>query len=135
VPTQPRVLLVDDNAELIDRAAAILSPEFLIVGSASDGPAALEAAAALQPDLIVLDISMPGMCGLEVARRLKASGSHAAIVFLTVHEDEEVVSAARNVGGTSYVLKQRLASELLTAVRAASGGRRFLSAKLPGWLW
>src|SRR6185312_16375190 len=87
----PRVLLVDDNAEMLDTAAAVLSSEFEIVGTARDGRTALDAAGTLSPDVIVLDISMPGMCGLEVATRLKAKGSTAAVVFLTVLEDEEVV--------------------------------------------
>ncbi len=132
---QPRVLLVDDNQAILDRAKAVLSPACAIVGAVKDGPAALEAAVTLRPDVIVLDISMPGMGGLEVASRLKAARSTAAIVFLTVYYDEEIVRAAKAAGGTAYVLKPRLASDLLAATLEANVGRRFLSADVSSDVW
>jgi DNA-binding NarL/FixJ family response regulator len=49
-------------------------------------------------------------------------------VFLTIHQDEEVVSAARAAGGIGYVVKPRLASDLIFAVREARAGRSFVSA-------
>ena len=127
-----RVLLVDDNADLLARAAAVLERGCTIVGAVSDGPSALAAAATLRPDVIVLDISMGGMTGLDVARRLRAAGSPAALVFLTVHQDAEIVSAAQSLGGGGfgfgYVIKRRLASDLVRAVRTALAGRPFVSS-------
>jgi len=93
----------------------------------TDGPTALEAARTLQPDVIVLDISMPGMSGLDVAQSLKAVGSTAAVVFLTVHDDAEVMAAAKAAGGIRYVMKPRLVVDLARAVREASSGRPFES--------
>jgi DNA-binding NarL/FixJ family response regulator len=107
----------------------------VIVGSAKDGRAALRAADSLRPDVIVLDISMPGMSGLEVAARLKAAGSEAALVFLTILNDEEIILAARDVGAVGYVLKPRLASDLPLAALGATTGRRFVSAEIPSRLW
>jgi DNA-binding NarL/FixJ family response regulator len=120
-------LLVDDHAAILDCVAQVLGRTCTIVGAVKDGPAALAAAAMLQPDVIVLDISMRGMCGLEVAARLKDSQSTAAIVFLTIHEDPELVEAARAVGAAGYVVKSRLASDLPMAVAAAIDGRPFVS--------
>jgi DNA-binding NarL/FixJ family response regulator len=122
-----RVLVVDDNEAMLSRAAAALTPGCVVVGSAKDGPAAIEAAVALQPDVIVLDVSMPGMTGLEVAARLHELGSTAALVFLTVHDDQEVIFAAQAAGGIGYVVKPRLVSDLLIAVREARAGRPFVS--------
>jgi DNA-binding NarL/FixJ family response regulator len=122
-----RVLLVDDNESMLGRVARVLKPSCTVVGTARDGPSALEAAATLQPDVIVLDISMPGMTGFEVASRLRASGSHAKVVFLTVHEDEELVDAANAAGALGYVVKPKLASDLAVAVREAQAHRRFVS--------
>jgi DNA-binding NarL/FixJ family response regulator len=122
-----RVLLVDDNEEMLARSAAVLAPACEIVGAVKDGRAALEAAEALHPDVIVLDISMPGMTGLEVAARLRNSGSKAAVVFLTVHNESDVIRAATSVGGIGYVLKPRLALDLVVAVREALAGRPFVS--------
>lgn len=122
-----RVLIVDDNEAMLDRVTTVLTPECAIVGAAKDGAAALEAARTLQPEVIVLDISMPGMSGLEVAARLRRDGSTAAVVFLTVHDDEEFLDAARAAGATGYVIKRRLGSDLMFAVQEASAGRAFVS--------
>ena len=123
----PRILLVDDNEAMLARSAAVLSPSCIVVGTARNGPVALEAARTLQPDVIVLDISMPGMSGIELASRLRAGGSRAALVFLTVHDDEELILAARDAGGIGYVVKPRLAADLVRAVQEARAGRPFLS--------
>ncbi len=122
-----RVLIVDDNQAMLDRVATVLAPGCAIVASAKDGLAALEAARAHQPEVIVLDISMPGMNGFEVAARLRRQGSTAAVVFLTVHDDEEFLSAANAVGGIGYVVKRKLGSDLMFAVQEARAGRPFAS--------
>ncbi len=122
-----RVVLVDDNDAMLARAAAALKACCDVVGRVKDGSAALDAAKALQPDVIVLDISMPDMNGFEVAERLRRAGSHAAVVFLTVHDGDDFVGAARAVGGIGYVVKPRLGSDLTVAVREAHAGRPFVS--------
>ena len=123
----PRVLLVDDNETILERATATLSRTCDIVGAVKDGPAALEAVGTLRPDVIVLDISMPGMSGLEVAGRLRRAGSIVPIVFLTIHDDEELVQAAQAAGGIGYVSKTMLPSDLIVAVNEACAGRRYVS--------
>jgi DNA-binding NarL/FixJ family response regulator len=122
-----RVLLVDDNERMLTRAAAVLSSGCEVVGAVKDGPSALKAADALHPDVIVLDISMPGMSGFDVAMRLREAGCTAPVVFLTVHDDEDIVVRARAVGGLGYVVKPRLSTDLARAVRDARAGRPFES--------
>lgn len=125
---RPTVLLVDDNEMVLARAKGALLAGYVIVGTATSGQAGLDAAAALNPAIIVLDISMPpGMNGFEVARRLRKAGSTARLVFLTVHEEEEFLHAAKEVGALGYVLKARLATDLEVAVREAHAGRPFQS--------
>jgi CheY-like chemotaxis protein len=124
----PRVLVVDDNEEMLSRAAAVLKSGCIVVGAVKDGRAALKAAGTLLPDVIVLDIGMAGMTGFEVATRLRDSGSTAAVVFFTVHEDEEFIAAAQAAGGIGYVVKPRLAADLLRAVCEAKARRPFVSA-------
>lgn len=123
-----RVLLVDDSDAMLARATSVLSRDCVIVGAVKDGVTALDAAKTLRPDVIVLDISIPGMTGLEVAACLRQEGITAAVVFLTVHDDEEFVQAARTAGGMGYVVKLRLASDLTVAVQEARAGRTFVSA-------
>jgi DNA-binding NarL/FixJ family response regulator len=78
----------------------------------------------------VLDISMPVMSGLRVAELLRDKGCRFPVVFLTVHEDEEYVRAAQEVGALGYVLKSHMASDLVPAIRAALDGISFLSRPL-----
>jgi DNA-binding NarL/FixJ family response regulator len=113
---------------MIERAAAVLAPDCVVVGTAHNGADAIDAVGTLRPDVVVLDISMPGMTGLEVASALRHQGSEAAVVFLTVHDDQDFVTAAQNAGGTGYVVKHRLASDLTVAVQEARAGRSFVSA-------
>ena len=126
-PDPVRVLLVDDSDSMIQRAAAVLAPECVVVGTAHNGADALDAVGTLRPDVVVLDISMPGMTGLQVASTLRHQGSNAAVVFLTVHDDRDFVAAAQEAGGTGYVVKRRLALDLIVAVQEAHAGRSFVS--------
>jgi DNA-binding NarL/FixJ family response regulator len=122
-----RVLLADDHIEFLRVTVCLLEPEFEVVGTVGDGQTLLDEAARQEPDLLVLDISMPVLNGIEAARRLKAVGSRAKIVFLSIHDDPDYVRAAVAVGAQGYVVKSRLASDLPLAVREALAGRSFVS--------
>jgi DNA-binding NarL/FixJ family response regulator len=127
---RPRVVIADDNARVLDQVASMLSARFDLVARAANGQEAVDAVASTAPDLVVLDISMPVMTGLAAAERLRTTGSLVPIVFLTVHDDEEFAAAARAAGGLGYVVKSRMASDLVPAVLAALDGRPFVSALL-----
>ncbi len=122
-----RVLLADDHAEILTQIANVLADEFEIVGSVANGADLIKAAVQFDPDVIVLDITMPGLDGIEAARRLKHSGCRAKLVFLTVHEDPDYVRTALQSGGAAYVIKARLASDLITAIHETLAGHRFVS--------
>src|SRR5215510_3575849 len=126
-----RVLLVDDNREFLDIAAALLEANnFEVVNRACNGEEGLNATLRLDPDVVVLDISMPLLNGFEVARRLRQEKHRAALVLLTFHEDVEFVRAARSLGVLGYVIKRRMASDLLMAVSTVLAGQVFLSPPL-----
>jgi DNA-binding NarL/FixJ family response regulator len=125
--TTIKVLVVDDNEAVLARVSALLGPHCATVECAPDGRTGLAVAATLRPDVIVLDISMPGLSGLDVARALRRAGSTAPIVFLTVHEDAAIVEAGQAAGAIGYVVKSRLGSDLLRAVRDARAGLPFVS--------
>ncbi len=126
----PRVLLADDHPAVLNRVASLLESTCEIVGKVVDGRALLEASTNLHPEILVVDISMPVMSGIEVAQQLKKSGDKAKIVFLTVHEDPDFVQAAMAAGACGYVIKSRLATDLLSAIRAALLGQCFISPPL-----
>jgi len=115
----PRLLLADDLPEMLERATQLLRDDFEIVGYAQDGEEAIKAATTLNPDLLVLDIEMPLRNGIQVASHLRDLGCRTHVIFLTVHEDLDYVEAAWSVGALGYVLKSRIASDLLPAAREA----------------
>jgi len=121
------VLLADDHPAVVAFAAAVLADECLVVARAGDGLELVAEAERLHPDVIVLDITMPRLDGIEAARQLRRSHQSARLVFLTVHEDADYARAALDAGGLGYVIKTRLASDLLPAIRAALADRRFVS--------
>ena len=124
---RPRLLLADDHPAMLALTAAVLAGECLVVGAVGDGRALLTEAERLHPDVIVLDITMPRLDGIEAARQLQRSHRPARLVFLTLHEDADFAQAALDAGGLGYVVKARLASDLLPAIRAALADRRFVS--------
>jgi DNA-binding NarL/FixJ family response regulator len=125
--TRKRVLLADDIVPVLDAVTGLLQENFDIVGRVCDGQTALDDTMALQPDLIVLDISMPGMSGIEVARELKRRGNKARIVFLTVHEDSDIMATCLAVGGLGYVAKVLMETDLIPAMNSALAGRPYVS--------
>ena len=126
----PRILLAEDHEEMLETLAGILEGEFQIVGTANNGMRALELTASLAPDIVVLDISMPEVNGIEAAWRLKEEGSLARVVFLTAHNDPDLVEAAVSAGALGYVLKSHLATDLVSAIWQASVGKTFISPSI-----
>jgi DNA-binding NarL/FixJ family response regulator len=119
--------LADDHQEFLAVETRLLEPEFEVIKAVCDGQAALDEAARLGPDVLVLDISMPVLGGIDVARCLSAAGSRIKIVFLTVHSDPDYVRAALATGASGYVVKCRLASDLVFSLRETLAGRLFVS--------
>ena len=126
--TRARILVADDHELIRDKVVRLLQREFDVLEAVADGQALLDAAARMKPDVCVLDISMPVMNGIETANRLKQSGSGAKVIFLTVHDDSDFVGAAFQNGAEGYVIKCRMASDLIAAVREVLAGRTFVSA-------
>ena len=123
-----RVLLADDSVQMLEYVREFLSTNCCeIVGAVADGQAAVVAAAQLQPDVVVLDLSMPVLNGIEAAKRILKANPSPRIVFLTVEKDSDACCAALGAGACGYVLKPRLASDLIPAIELAKDGHRFVS--------
>jgi DNA-binding NarL/FixJ family response regulator len=122
-----RILVADDHSEVLETVVPMLEAHFTVVGTASDGWAAVEAEKKLCPDVVVLDISMPVMSGIVVAKQMRKNGSKGVVVFLTVHQDPDILAAAKRAGGLGYVVKARLGTDLVFAIKEALEGREFVS--------
>ena len=125
-----RIVLADDHAEFLSLAAGLVEAEFNVLKTFGDGQAVIDEFGSLKPDVVVLDISMPGLTGIETAQQLRADGHNAKIVFVTVHKDPDYLRSALATGALGYVVKDRLASDLIPALRSAIAGRRFVSCSL-----
>lgn len=105
-------------------------PETQIVGEASDGLEAVRKAEELRPDLILLDVGLPKLDGIEAARRIRTLSPESKIIFVSQQSDPDVVREALNLGARGYVVKTRVASDLLSAVKAVILGKQFVSRHL-----
>ena len=129
-----RILLADDHTLVRQGLRRILEeqPDWQVVAETGNGLEAVRLTAELQPDIVILDIGMPQLNGLEAARQITSANAAAKVVFLTVHADPDYLRSALAVGALGYVVKERLATDLIPALWAAVAGRRFVSPSLAG---
>lgn len=133
----PLEILIADDHPIFRRGLGEVigqDPSLRVVREAADGEQALQFIRELRPAVAVLDINMPRRSGLAVARALGADGAAVKIVLLTMHEDEDLLHEALNLGVAAYVLKENAAEDLLQAIHAAAAGRLFVSPSLAGAL-
>jgi DNA-binding NarL/FixJ family response regulator len=122
-----RVLLADDHAMVVEGLATLLTSDFEVVGTVSNGSELINSARQLRPDVIVADIAMPVLGGLEALRQLKTMKSDAKVIFLTMHADTQLATAALRAGASGYVLKHSAGEELITAIQEVLQGRTYLT--------
>jgi DNA-binding NarL/FixJ family response regulator len=127
------VLLADDHPGFPHLVESMLEPAFQIIGRVSDGQSLIDTAMILEPDVVVTDISMPILNGIEAAVQLRKSGCASTIVFLSIHSDPDFVRACLSAGALGYVIKPRMATELVHAIQEALAGRIFVSSGLSQW--
>jgi two-component system response regulator NreC len=123
------ILLADDHPVVRQGIQAVLERErdFLIVGGAADSLEATRLTEQLKPNVLVLDITMPGLNGLEALPILRKSSPQTRIVVFSMHNSSAFIAQALRNGAIGYVLKGSSEDSLVSAVRAAAAGRRFLS--------
>lgn len=118
-----RTLIVDDEPLAVERMQVICAkiPHLNVVGTASDGAAALRLVEALSPDLVLLDMTMPEVDGLGVARKLADLDKRPAVIFVTAHDHFAV--EAFDLDAIDYVLKPVARDRLSRAIDRALARR------------
>jgi len=114
-----RILVADDDPQILRALRIMLTARGYEVAAASDGRAALDAAAAAHPDLVVLDLGMPGLTGVEVIQALRGWSAVPILVVSGRSESWDKVEAL-DAGADDYVTKPFAADELLARIRALS---------------
>jgi DNA-binding NarL/FixJ family response regulator len=126
------ILIADDHPLLREGLCHLLEKEadFEVVGQANDGEEAVRLADEKSPDVVVMDIEMPGMDGLEATKQIKAAHPETSVLALTVHDDEDYISAVLDAGATGYLLKTTYGKELVQAIRAVRLGEFVLDTRI-----
>ncbi len=117
VKPEARVLVVDDESNIVELLSVSLKFQGFEVHTAANGPAALDRAREVRPDAVILDVMMPGMDGFGVLRRLRADGIDAPALFLTARDSLQDKIAGLTLGGDDYVTKPFSLEEVVARLR------------------
>lgn len=101
----PRVLVVDDEREIVEILQEFLTGKGYVVSAAYDGPEALQKLKEERPHVVLLDIKMPTMSGLEVLRQMRELDQEVGVIMITGVIDEETGRAALKLGAFDYITK------------------------------
>jgi DNA-binding NarL/FixJ family response regulator len=131
-----RLVIADDHPiyreglrRVIERDTALR-----VLAEAGDGEEAVAQIAACRPDVAVLDLDMPKLDGFGAVRRLNEQRLAVAVIFLTMHKDEDAFNEAMNLGVKGYVVKDSAVIDIVNAIRAAAAGEDFISPQLSSYL-
>jgi two-component system, NarL family, response regulator DegU len=127
-----KVLIADDHPIFRQGLRQIIDAhsQFTVVDEAENGERVLQILRERETDVLVADITMPGLDGFELVRDLQRSGKKLKVLFLTMHNEEDMFNAAMDLGVKGYVLKDGAATEILSGLEAIADGRHFVSAAL-----
>jgi DNA-binding NarL/FixJ family response regulator len=128
--SRARVLVADDHHAMLESLVSVLTREHDVIAAVPDARSLIAAAKDLDPDVLVVDVQMPGLCGIAAAHCLKGGGCRAKLVFVTMHPEREYVQDSLALGPVGFVAKQRLALDLLPAVRSVLQGQPFVSPSI-----
>lgn len=117
-PTHGRVVVVDDEPNIVELLAACLRHAGFDVSTARSGRQALEIILGDRPDLVVLDVLMPGLDGFSVVRQLRGQGVDVPVLFLTARDDGEDRVTGLTIGGDDYVTKPFSLEEVVARIHA-----------------
>ncbi len=119
------VFVVDDHPVVREGIVSIISSakDMVVIGQASNGREAISAVELAPPDVVLMDLRMPVMDGVTTTAYLRTHFPDVTIVILTTYETDEDILSAIEAGATGYLLKAAPREELISAVRAAAGGR------------
>lgn len=119
-----RVVVVDDHPVVRRGLRSLLEtlPGIEVVGEAADGQAAVREVQLSRPDVVLMDVQMPGMDGLQATRQIAVSCPDAAVLVLTMFDDDATVFTAMQAGARGYLLKGADQDEIARALEAVVAG-------------
>lgn len=126
------IVVADDHQVVREGLRALLESQdnMQVVGEAGGGVETTRVVEQVKPDVLVLDLMMQDMNGIEVTRQVCKRCPYTQVIILSMHGSEAYVVEALRAGARGYVLKESSSSDLVSAVHAVMGGRRYLSPSL-----
>lgn len=126
------VLIADDHAVVAEglRCLIQMQPDMTVVDCVHTGRDAVRRALETQPHVVVMDVAMPALNGTEATQIIRSRQSVTRVLMLSMFADPVHVCRALQAGADGYVVKKALAAELIDAIRAVHGGRRYLGRPL-----
>ena len=133
---QIKIVMADDHPIVRQGLKQMIETDarLLIVAEAGDGETALELIETHQPDVVVLDVDMPRMDGFAVVKKLRERRNDVAVVFLTMHGEEEIFQAALDLDVKGFVLKDSAVTDIIAAIKAVAENRPFFSSSVSALL-
>jgi len=127
-----RLLIVDDHPVVREGIKQILAEteEMVAAGEAENAKQALAKFRAAPYDAVVLDISMPGRSGLEILKEMKQEKPRIPVLILSIHSTEQYAIRCPKAGASGYLTKAGALDELVTAIRRATSGKKYISMAL-----
>jgi DNA-binding NarL/FixJ family response regulator len=131
-----RIAIADDHPIVRQglRDAIQFDPSFKIVAEAEDGQALLRELGSIDPEIAVIDIEMPKLDGFGLAREIRRRRLATHVIFLTMHNEEDLFHAAMDLGARGYILKESALIEINRALRIVASGQFYVSSSMTGYL-
>lgn len=127
-----KIMITDDHSMIREGLKKLLEldGDIQVIAEAVDGQDCLNKLETIQPDVLLLDINMPIMNGLEVLKKLKLRKNKVNVLILTVHNEEEYLMKAVDIGINGYVLKDSEFAVLKKAIVSIASGENFIQPNL-----
>jgi len=128
-----RIIIADDHSILRAGLKNLLSEceDMEIAGEAGSGEETIKMVQSTDCDIVLLDITMPDMSGVDTLNQIKRHRPRLAVLILSMHPEEQYAVNLLRAGASGYVPKESAPEQLVTAIRTAVEGRRYVSPRLP----
>lgn len=126
---KPKLIIADDHPIFRHGLREIIEQNsmFQVVAEAVDGREALQLATELKPDVAIIDVDMPRLDGLKFMREISKLNLPVAVIFLTMHKEEDLYNAAIDLGVKAYLLKENAATDIVAALEVVVDGGTYVS--------